>query len=41
MFVNRGALNIFSNTTAGKILRAMLYLLVLLAPLLAWFAARR
>ena len=38
-FVNRGVLNIFSKRPLGRVLRLMLYLLVILVPILAWIAS--
>jgi len=37
--MHRGHLNIYSSTPAGKVLRGMLYALVLMLPLLAWIAS--
>lgn len=41
VFIHRGMLNMYSGKPAGKVLRSMLYLLVILAPLLAWIAGSR
>ncbi len=40
-YVHRGWLNMYSRKPAGRVLRSMLYLLVILAPLLAWVAGSR
>jgi hypothetical protein len=39
VFVHRGILNIYSNGPAGRVIRSMLYVLVILAPLLACLTA--